>query len=61
MMQTCKLTTVIFLLLATLSFPLFAQTPPKEGTATVSGVVTLKGEPGRHRGHHRRWTQEKYY
>lgn len=47
MMQTCKLATALFLLLATLSFPLLAQTPIKEGTATVSGVVTLKGEPVR--------------
>ncbi len=47
MMQTCQPITAIFLLLATLSFPLLAQTPIKEGTATVSGVVTLKGEPVR--------------
>lgn len=30
-----------------LTVPLLAQTPPKEGTATVAGVVTLKGEPAR--------------
>ncbi|MGH9801457.1 MAG: carboxypeptidase regulatory-like domain-containing protein, partial [Blastocatellia bacterium] len=39
----------IFLLVIYLSLTaqLWAQTPPKEGTATVAGVVTLKGEPAR--------------
>jgi hypothetical protein len=37
---------ILFLALI-LTVPLLAQTPPKEGTATVAGVVTLKGEPAR--------------
>ncbi len=35
------------LIVATLASPLLAQVPPREGTATVSGLVTLKGEPAR--------------
>lgn len=35
------------LLVATIASPLLAQAPQKEGTATVSGLVTLKGEPAR--------------
>ena len=33
--------------IALLTSQLWAQTPPKEGTASVTGLVTLKGEPAR--------------
>lgn len=40
---------LLFVLIVPFTLPckLFAQTPPKEGSATVAGVVTLNGEPMR--------------
>ena len=45
MISKLRLASILFLLI--FAVPLFAQTPPKEGTATVSGWVSLKGEPVR--------------
>ncbi|HMY71954.1 MAG TPA: carboxypeptidase-like regulatory domain-containing protein [Blastocatellia bacterium] len=47
MISRLRLAITLFPLLLVCSLPLFAQTPPKEGTATVAGRVTLKGEPVR--------------
>jgi hypothetical protein len=40
-----KLSFILLVLAFLLTNPLLAQTPPKEGTATITGRVSLKGEP----------------
>lgn len=47
MTPTLRFSPVFLLLVSALSFHLLAQTPSKEGTATIAGIVTLNGEPMR--------------
>jgi len=47
MMPALRFSRVFLLFVSALSFNLLAQTPPKEGAATIAGVVTLNGEPMR--------------
>jgi hypothetical protein len=46
-MRTFRFNLLLLVLVSISSLHLFAQTPQKEATATIAGVVTLKGEPVR--------------